>query len=72
MVRISPFFSWLRAAEGTDAKVDLRQEKMKAVKEGLVTQNMENQEKSEEHLVKWKGAVAFGAGVPPPEMVPKG
>ncbi|ROT73553.1 putative myosin-IIIa-like [Penaeus vannamei] len=61
-----------RAAEGTDAKVDLRQEKMKAVKEGLVTQNMENQEKSEEHLVKWKGAVAFGAGVPPPEMVPKG
>lgn len=72
MVRISPLFSWLRAAEGTDAKVDLRQEKMKAVKEGLVTQNMENQEKSEEHLVKWKGAVAFGAGVPPPEMVPKG
>lgn len=52
--------------------MDLRQEKMKAVKEGLVTQNMENQEKSEEHLVKWKGAVAFGAGVPPPEMVPKG
>ncbi|XP_069984384.1 myosin-IIIb isoform X8 [Penaeus vannamei] len=75
--KISEYYDFLqeemrRAAEGTDAKVDLRQEKMKAVKEGLVTQNMENQEKSEEHLVKWKGAVAFGAGVPPPEMVPKG
>ncbi|XP_063589666.1 myosin-IIIb-like [Penaeus indicus] len=59
-------------AETPESKVDLREEKMKVLKEGLVNQNMANQEKSEEHLVKWKGAVAFGAGVPPPELVPKG
>ncbi|XP_047481319.1 myosin-IIIb-like isoform X4 [Penaeus chinensis] len=60
------------SSESPENKVDLRQEKMKVLKEGLVNQNMANQEKSEEHLVKWKGAVAFGAGVPPPELVPKG
>ncbi|XP_071534803.1 myosin-IIIb-like isoform X6 [Panulirus ornatus] len=60
------------AAEQAGVKVDLRQEKLQKVKEGLKTQNMVNEEESEEKLRQWKGAVAVGAGVPPPEWRERG
>ncbi|KAG7174088.1 Myosin-IIIa-like [Homarus americanus] len=56
-----------RAAENAGVKVDLRKEKVKKVKEGLKTQNMVNEETEEMKLRQWKGAVAVGAGVSPPE-----
>lgn len=58
----------LRAAANAAVKVDLREEKLSKIEAGLKTQNMINQETSEQQLRQWKGAVACGAGVPPPEL----
>lgn len=38
------------------------------MKEGLKSQNMVNEEHSENNLVQWKGAVAVTSGVRPPEL----
>lgn len=48
-------------------KIDLREEKVKRVREGLKSQSKVNEERGEENIRQWKGAVALGAGVPPPE-----
>ncbi|MPC36512.1 hypothetical protein E2C01_029972 [Portunus trituberculatus] len=56
-----------RAATEAGVKVDLREEKIKIVREGLKSQAKENEERGEENIRQWKGAVALGAGVPPPE-----
>lgn len=74
---VSNYYDFLQeemrsAAEQAGVKVDLRQEKLQKVKEGLKTQNMVNEEESEEKLRQWKGAVAVGAGVPPPEWRERG
>ena len=56
-----------RAATEAGVKVDLREEKIKKVRQGLKSQAKENEERGEENIRQWKGAVALGAGVPPPE-----
>lgn len=74
---ISPLVFWLcasdpllsssRAADEAGVKVDLREEKVRRVREGLKNQSKMNEERSHNNLRQWKGAVALGAGVPPPE-----
>ncbi|KAK7063234.1 Myosin-IIIa, partial [Halocaridina rubra] len=49
-------------------KVDIRQEKLQKLKQGLKTQNMVNEEHAEENLKQWKSAVAVTAGINPVEI----
>ncbi|XP_063883342.1 myosin-IIIb-like isoform X3 [Scylla paramamosain] len=70
--QVSNYYDFLqeemrRAATEAGVKVDLREEKIKKVREGLKTQAKENEERGDENIRQWKGAVALGAGVPPPE-----
>ncbi|XP_050729022.1 myosin-IIIb-like isoform X4 [Eriocheir sinensis] len=65
--KVTQVSSRRRAADEAGVKVDLREEKVRRVREGLKTQSKVNEERSHDNLKQWKGAVALGAGVPPPE-----
>ncbi|XP_069183192.1 myosin-IIIb [Procambarus clarkii] len=52
-----------RASGADGAKVNLQQEKIQKVKEGLKTQNMENEDASDRKLRQLQGAVMVSAGV---------
>ncbi|XP_064105759.1 myosin-IIIb-like isoform X3 [Macrobrachium nipponense] len=57
-----------RSQGNQPADVNLRQEKLSKVKDGLKTQNMVNMEQSDSNIKQWKGAVVGSTGVLPPEL----
>ncbi|XP_068215254.1 myosin-IIIb-like isoform X2 [Palaemon carinicauda] len=49
-------------------KVNLREEKLSKLKDGLKSQSMVNMEHSDSNIKQWKGAVVGTSGILPPEL----